>query len=105
MSETNPIEAIETSEQRLIRLLRENEPYDQATGELLRAWTIEQETMVEGGQLTAIELNLRRARLYFAAGYKEEAIENFEAARKQAHNERNVALYDAIMSEMDRLNL
>ena len=95
----------ESTEQQLIRLLKERGSEDLVAKSLLDTWTREQERQVEkennsGG---AIELNLRRARLYFEAGYVDEALENFEAARMQARNENKQEVYQAIMAEMDKL--
>ena len=97
-------EVFENSEDRLIRLLKEN-PQSSEARQALENWTIDQEQQVENVPLAAIEFNLRRARLYFAAGHKDAALENFEAAREQAWNEQNQKLYAAIMEEMDRLEI
>lgn len=89
-------------EQRLTRLLREKGIEDPEVKDLLIQWTIEQEKRVEGSgdSESPIRFNLRRARLYFEAGYTEEAIENFEAARTQALNEQRNELYWDITDEM-----
>ena len=95
----------ESAEQRLARLLKEKGVEDPEARDLLDAWTREQEKRVEEGNDPAakIEFNLKRARLYFEAGYAEEALENFKAARMQAWNENREKLYEAIMTEMDML--
>ena len=95
----------ESAEQRLIRLLKEKGAEDPEAKSLLDTWTREQEEQVEkeNNPNGAIELNLRWARLYFEAGYADEAFENFEAARMQAWNENKQELYQAIMAEMDKL--
>ena len=96
----------ESAEQRIVRLLKEKGAEDPETKSLLNAWTIEQEKQVEqlpDYHVAQIQFNLRRARLYFDAGYVDEAFENFEAARMQAWNENRKELYQAIMAEMDKL--
>lgn len=98
----------ESAEQRLAKLLKEKGVEDPEARDFLGAWTREQEERVDGldGEkrlVAMIELNLKRARLYFDAGYIDEAFENFEAAREQAWNEGREELYQAIMSEMDKL--
>ena len=104
MKKLPKIESGEGAEQRLIRLLRERGVEDQEARKSLGDWTRGQEDEVKksGDPATAaIELNLRKARLYFAAGYGSEALESFETARIQAWNEHREELYRAIMAEMD----
>lgn len=107
MVEKLPIpENVGDKEKRLAGLLRERGVEDLEARSLLDSWTREQEGEVKksGDPATAtIELNLRKARLYFAAGYGSEALESFEAARMQAWNESKEELYRAIMAEMDEL--
>lgn len=96
----------ESEEQRLIRLLKEKGVEDPETRSFLNFWTIEQEKWAENSEdykMAQIEVNLRRARLYFSAGYIDEAFENFEAARMQARNDNRGGLYQEIMAEMDKL--
>lgn len=72
--------------------------------ELLNKWLLKEEGKVKESanpSLEAINLNLKRARLYYEAGFMEEAFENFEDARRQAHNEGRDDLYNLIMNEMD----
>ena len=61
----------------------------------------ESKVEVENTPLATIVFNLKRARFYFEAGFKDEAIENYEDARRQAWNENRMDLYNAIMKEMD----
>lgn len=105
MKKEPTIEIRENPEQRLIRLLQEKGAEDPETRELLNNWTQEQEQKVEKSNDpdAPILLNLTRAHLYAAAGYIEEALENFEDARTQAWNEQRDKLYQAIMREMDQL--
>lgn len=93
----------ENLEQKLVRLLKEKGVEDPEARGLLDCWTREgeQEVERENSSVSSIQFNLRRARLYFEAGYTEEAFENFEAARVQAWNENRKELYEEIMREMD----
>jgi len=95
----------ENVEQRLIGILKEKGIDNLEAREALDSWTKAQERQVEMSENPAapIEFNLRRARLYFAAGFIEEAFENFEAARTQALNEKMDDKYEEIMNEMDKL--
>ncbi len=100
------VESGESAERRLIRLLKERGVENPEAKRLLDSWTREQEGEVKksGDPATAaIEFNLKKARLYFAAGYGDEALESFEAARTQALNENRGEPYQAIMAEMDEL--
>jgi hypothetical protein len=87
----------------LVRLLKEKGVEDPETRNLLINWTIEQERLVEASAdpEASIQFNLRRARLYFEAGYKDEAFENFEAAKTQAWNEHRDEPCQAIAEEME----
>ena len=99
-------ENIESAEQRLTRLLKEKGVEDPEVRELLDKWTREEEARVEQSDdyhLEQISFNLKRARLYFAAGYVDEAIENFEAAQIQAWNEQKSDLYQEITDEIEKL--
>ena len=49
-------------------------------------------------------MNIRRGRLFFAAGYIDEAYESLSAAATQADNEGKRELYDSIMAEMDQMD-
>lgn len=104
MSEEEP-KIEKTPEQQLIHLLKERGSEDPEAKGLLIAWTLEQEKQVEASAdpEASIQFNLRRARLYFEAGFVDEALENFESARTQAWNEHRDELYEAITEEMDRV--
>lgn len=96
----------ENPEQQLVRLLKEKGVEDPEARNFLDSWTRKQEKQVEQSDdynLEQIHFNLRRARLYFEAGYVDEAFENFEDARTQALNEQRDELYQAIMKEMDQV--
>ncbi len=100
------IEGKESEEQRLIQLLKERGVENPEARRLLEDWTRGQESEVAESNdpaTAAIELNLRKARLYFVAGYGDEALESFGAALMQARNENREELYQAIVAEMDKL--
>ena len=106
MKELPKIENKEGAERHLIQLLKEKGVENSEARSLLDGWTREQEGEVKKSRdpaTAAIELNLRKARLYFAAGYANEALESFEAARMQARNENREELYEAILAEMNEL--
>jgi hypothetical protein len=106
MSEKMPVfETPETPEQRLIKLLQERGLDDPSAKEALIQWTIAQEQEVEQSKNkdAPIQLNLKRARLYFEAGLVDEAFENYEDAYNQAYNEYNDALCQLISDEMDEM--
>ncbi len=99
-------ESRESAEQKLVRLLKDKGVHDPEANEFLDKWTREQEMTIEQAEdypLEQIQFNLRRARLYFKAGYVDEALEDFEDARTQAWNEQRTELYEAIMKEIDKL--
>ena len=99
-------ESEESPEQQLVRLLRERGIEDPEVRDYLDNWTREQERQVEQSDdypLAQIEFNLRRARLYFEAGYIDAARENLGDARIQAWNEQRDELCQAIEQEIDEL--
>ena len=71
---------------------------------LLEKWTKQEERKVADTPEASIQFNLRRARVYLAAGYYVAALENFEAARMQAWNENRTELYNHIMIEMNEID-
>ena len=95
----------EETGQLLVKLLREKGPEDPEVCAILQLWTRQQEKIVEAANTSeaAIQFNLRRARLYFEAGYKDEAWKNFEAAHTQAYQEGMDELMHAIDAEENRL--
>jgi len=97
----------ESVRQELVRALKEKGIKDPETKSLLINWTIEQERSVESSTDpdAPIQFNVRRARLYFEAGYTEEAIENFGAALTQAHHEHRDDIRLAIIKEMEEKGL
>ena len=70
-----------------LRRMRESGKDDPEAKELLVKWTIQEEEKVPNMPEGPIEHNLKRARLYYEAGYHDEALENFDAALYQAEQE------------------
>ena len=98
----------ESPDKKLVRLLKEKGHEDPETQEFLASWTQEQEILARNAEdhfLAEIELNLKRARLYFEAGYIQEAFENFESAQEQAWNEERDDLYEKIEEEREKLGV
>ncbi len=90
----------------LIESLATKGSTDPESERLLEQWTInaEREASEANTPRASIELNLKRAELYLAAGYRDEAQENFEAAQIQAIQENETALLETIekrMAEME----
>ncbi|GEM_PF-4367511 len=75
---------------------------------LMTRWIEEQQRLVEASDpkdaKPSILLNLQRARLYLAAGCKEEARKDFEDALYQAQLEKQNELWEAIMQEMRQIS-
>lgn len=93
----------ENKEQRIIELLKERGMEDTETRELFLAWLQEQEQIAEQakGNDAYIQLEVRKARLYRAAGHEEEAWNTFNAARRMATQENNRGVLQDIEDEMD----
>jgi len=103
-------------ELKLIKALKETGPENPETKEALITWTkqgedraaVEQreaETRGENIHRSNIEFSLRRARLYRAAGFMDEAWDHLEDARREALQADQTDLYEEamrIMDEMDR---
>lgn len=75
------------TEQVLIAKLIEKGVDDQETRQLLMRWCHEEEAKVAVANTSraGIELDLKKAKLYYAAGYHDEAWESIEAVRQAAH--------------------
>lgn len=106
MTERIPSQEFSEREQLLIAKLRENGTEDLETHELLLAWCEEKE--IKATQINTsragIELDLKKGKLYRAAGFREEAWASLEAVRQAANNEDAQDLLseaDALMDEMD----
>ena len=93
----------EISEQELIEALQTKGAESPEAQQLLQKWTEQEEKKVENNPLAAIEFNRKRARVYLAAGFKEEALDALEGARMQAWNEQRTELFNEIMAEMDKI--
>lgn len=108
MPEREPTREVgESADDKLVRLLSENGPDDPEAREFLDTWTREQERLVaesDDQALKAVELNIRRSRLYLRAGFVSEAIENFAAALDQAWHERREDLIAVIQQELDEVD-
>jgi hypothetical protein len=109
MKEQLPSSEFSEKEQLLISKLREKGPADAEAYGLLLQWTEEKENeaATDPSNRGHIELNLRRARLYLAAGFKDEAWENLEAARQESFQNGEGDLLtraESIMDEIDSLS-
>jgi hypothetical protein len=91
-------------EQALIAKLRERGVDEEAQKELL-TWTEAQEARAReiNTSRANIEVNVRRAKLYRAAGLIDEAWDVLESVRMQALNEGESDLYDEAMQLMDEI--
>jgi hypothetical protein len=94
------------TEQALIVKLREKGPDDPDVHGALLSWCKNEEAKVDeiNTSRASIEFNLKRAKLYRAAGYGDDALENLESVREAARNEGAEDLCDeaaAIMDEID----
>ncbi|MEK9180271.1 MAG: hypothetical protein AAB897_02570 [Patescibacteria group bacterium] len=105
MSEKLPSSEFTQQEEELIRKLREQGAEHPETRKLLEDWIIEQEAVAnqKNTPRASIELNLKRAQLYRAAGYIDEARENLEAVRRQATQEEENDLLQVAESLMDQI--
>lgn len=103
MPERFPTPEFSEEELRLIRALDEKGPEDEETRKLLNAWLDEEETKANAINTPRanIELNLKRAKLYAAAGFAQSARENAKDAMLQAANEGEPELWDAARSFFD----
>ena len=92
----------ENLENRVIKAFKEKGTDDPEAKALFLQWLQEQEAKVENDPLAAIEFNLKRARLYLKIGLREEALENFEDASRQAQYENRTELIETIEAEIDK---
>ena len=108
MNEREKIPSPEFSpeEQQLIANLRERGIADAKTKEALLAWTEARE--IEANAINAprtnIELNVKQAKLYSAAGFTSEAWDILESVRTQASNEGEDDLYNEATGLMDGID-
>lgn len=104
MPEKFPSPEFSVEEQELIQALKEN--FDSPeTKEKLNNWLDEKENWAneQNTSRANIEVNLQRAKLYAAAGFKDEAREAFEDVRLQAYNENQEDLLSAAEEALDSL--
>lgn len=106
MPEKIPTPEFSPEEQELITKLRERGINDEKTKEALLDWTEAQE--IEANAINTpranIELNMKRAKLYHAAGFMGEALDVLESVRMQATNEGEDDLYAEAMRMMDDID-
>ena len=107
MSEKFPNPDFSAGELALIEKLRSRGVEDAEAMQQLQAWTEAQEAHANeiNTSRANIEVNLRRAKLYNAAGFRKEAWEILNDVRRQASQENEQDLLQAaevMMDEMDR---
>ncbi|HAU07734.1 MAG: hypothetical protein UW46_C0004G0025 [Candidatus Yanofskybacteria bacterium GW2011_GWF1_44_227] len=96
----------ELPDQELIDALHSHGPKDPATRTMLDSWVrvTEREFNENPESVSRIEMNIRRGRLFFVAGYIDEAYDSLSAAATQADNEGKTELYASIIAEMDEMD-
>ena len=110
MAERLPTPEFSEVERELIAKLREVLPDDPKAHEMLVAWSkaeeerVEQEARAGDAARANIEFDLKKARLYHAAGYKGQAFETLNWVREQAGNIGADDLYDRAMAMMDEMD-
>jgi hypothetical protein len=94
------------TEQTLIVKLHEKGSNDPEVHGALLAWCKNEEAKVDrvNTSRASIEFNLKRAKLYRAAGYDDDAMESLESVREAAHNEGAEDLYGEAMAIMDEID-
>jgi len=104
MPERFPSPEFSAEEQELIQALKERFD-DPGTKEKLNQWLDQKEAWAneQNTGRANIEVNLMRAKLYAAAGFKDEAWGAFEDVRTQAHNEGQEDLLRDAEEGMDAL--
>jgi hypothetical protein len=94
----------ESSEQALVRLLKDRGVEDPEVRDLLDGWIsaqIEEVDRSDDYAIAQVRLELRRAILYARAGQLDEARESFDAAKLLAANFQRDDLYEAVTEEWD----
>jgi len=93
-------------EQNLIAKLREKGVDDPEVRKSLMVWCEKEEAEVASINTSraGIELDLKKAKLYRAAGYRDEAWASLEAARQAAHNEGDEELFRQAEDLMDQMD-
>ncbi len=77
----------EISDAELVEALRSRGINDLEVIGLLFSWTMQEEAKVGRAPRDGVEFNIRRGKIYVAAGYHEEALEMFQDALLQAEQE------------------
>jgi hypothetical protein len=106
MNERIPSQELTAEELEIAQALREKGPANkEALGRLL-AWTDRQQAWAEEQNTSRanIEVNLRRARLYLAAGAREDAWQTLNEVRVQAANEQEHDLLETAEQLMDQID-
>ena len=107
MPERVPSLEFTEAERVLIQKLCERGPDDPETRQLLNFWT--EQCEAEANEVNTpranVEFNIKRAKLYRAAGLMVEAWDVLESAREQAMNEQEQDLYDEAVRIMDEIGL
>lgn len=96
----------ESTEQTLVRLLKDRGIEDPEVKDLLAGWIIAQEAEVSRSDdyaIAQVRLELRRATLFSQAGFVDEARESFDAAKLLAANYQRDDLYSAVEDEWDTI--
>ena len=106
MTERPPGSEFSENEQLLIARLREHGHEDPEALLMLNAWCDEQKLKANEINTAGanIEVDLRRAKLYRAAGFHRDALDSLEAARESAHNAGEKDLYEQAMALMDEID-
>ena len=96
MAERIPNQEFSELEVRLIQKLKEKRTEDPEARELLQGWLDDEEAKANriNTSRANIELNLRRAKVYYAAGLIDEALENLAAVMEQSSQEREPDLHN-----------
>lgn len=87
----------------LVAGLKAKGPQDPETAKMLREWTIAQEAIVEAAKNTIdarTDFELKRAALYWEAGFEEEARQTWEEAFYCAEQEGRADLCEKIRAAM-----
>ncbi len=106
MSRELPPNKKEVASKELVDGLRERGFQDPGVKEMLSVWVRENEAELnlDPAYTSRVEMDRRRARLFFSAGCIDEAFESMNMAATQADNEGNIDLYTSVMAEMDEMD-
>ena len=106
MSERIPGQEFTEKERELAEALRVNGPEHPETKEKLLEWLAEQERWAEEQNTSRanIEVDIRRARLYRAAGFTDYAWEMLSDIRRQANDENEKELLEIVEHLMDEMD-